>query len=93
MVSGSPTTTYSEPRCSKAVLAVLAPIESVSSPTTQRSMVSHNGIVGHQMHRVREFEYPWPAGAMLVDREGHQYTRHTIGFHAPDQADAGLLAR
>ncbi len=34
-----------------------------------------------------------PAGAMLVDREGHQYTRHTIGFHAPDQADAGLLAR
>ncbi|MDF3011560.1 MAG: smc, partial [Burkholderiales bacterium] len=34
-----------------------------------------------------------PAGALLVDREGHQYTRHTIGFHAPDQADAGLLAR
>ncbi len=34
-----------------------------------------------------------PPGAMLVDREGHQYTRHTIGFHAPDQADAGLLAR
>lgn len=38
----------------------------ILTPTTQRSMVSHNGIVGHQMHRVREFEYPWPAGAMLV---------------------------
>jgi chromosome segregation protein len=34
-----------------------------------------------------------PAGAVLVDREGHQYTRHTTGFHAPDQAEAGLLAR
>ncbi|MGQ0545777.1 MAG: chromosome segregation protein SMC, partial [Betaproteobacteria bacterium] len=34
-----------------------------------------------------------PGGAVLVDRAGHQYTRHAIGFHAPDQADAGLLAR
>jgi chromosome segregation protein len=32
-------------------------------------------------------------GAVLVDREGHQYTRHTVSFHAPDQVDAGLLAR
>src|SRR5256885_168569 len=30
---------------------------------------------------------------MLVDRDGHQFTRHTVSFHAPDQADAGLLAR
>ena len=34
-----------------------------------------------------------PAGAVLVSREGHQYTRHTVLFHAPDPADAGLLAR
>jgi len=34
-----------------------------------------------------------PPGAMLVDRNGHQFTRHTVSFHAPDQADAGLLAR
>ena len=34
-----------------------------------------------------------PAGAMLVNREGHQFTRHTVAFHAPDPADAGLLAR
>src|SRR5437667_308365 len=34
-----------------------------------------------------------PPGAMLVDRDGHQFTRHTVSFHAPDQADAGLLAR
>ena len=30
---------------------------------------------------------------VLVNREGHQFTRHTVSFHAPDAADAGLLAR
>jgi chromosome segregation protein len=34
-----------------------------------------------------------PVGAVLVNREGHQFTRHTVAFHAPDPADAGLLAR
>ena len=33
------------------------------------------------------------AGAVLVTREGHQFTRHTASFHAPDAADAGILAR
>jgi chromosome segregation protein len=34
-----------------------------------------------------------PAGAVLVNREGHQFTRHTVAFHAPEASDAGLLAR
>jgi chromosome segregation protein len=34
-----------------------------------------------------------PAGAVLVTRAGHQFTRHTVSFHAPDAADAGILAR
>jgi chromosome segregation protein len=34
-----------------------------------------------------------PLGAVLVNREGHQFTRHTVSFHAMDPADAGLLAR
>jgi len=34
-----------------------------------------------------------PAGAILVNRAGHQFTRSTVSFHAPDPADAGLLAR
>jgi chromosome segregation protein len=33
------------------------------------------------------------AGDLLVNREGHQFTRFTMSFHAPDAADAGLLAR
>lgn len=31
-----------------------------------RSMVSHNGIVGHQVSRIQEFTYPAPAGALVV---------------------------
>nr|ART35641.1 A109 [uncultured bacterium] len=34
-----------------------------------------------------------PAGMLLVNRDGHQFTRYTVSFHAPDPADAGLLAR
>ncbi|HKU46935.1 MAG TPA: chromosome segregation protein SMC [Burkholderiales bacterium] len=34
-----------------------------------------------------------PPGAVMVNREGHQFTRHTVTFHAPDPADAGILAR
>jgi chromosome segregation protein len=40
--------------------------------------------------RVRE---ALPAGTVLVNRDGHQFTRHTVTFHAPDPAEAGLLAR
>lgn len=31
-----------------------------------RSLVSHNGTVGHQMRKAQEFTYPWPSGALLV---------------------------
>ncbi|MGE0876863.1 MAG: chromosome segregation protein SMC [Burkholderiales bacterium] len=34
-----------------------------------------------------------PHGCVLVNRAGHQFTRHTVSFHAPDPLDAGLLAR
>ncbi|MBS0336039.1 MAG: chromosome segregation protein SMC [Proteobacteria bacterium] len=34
-----------------------------------------------------------PAGASLVNREGHRYSRHTVSYHAPDATDSGLLVR
>jgi chromosome segregation protein len=34
-----------------------------------------------------------PAGAMLVTREGHVFTRHAISFHAPDTELHGVLTR
>ncbi|HUP31183.1 MAG TPA: ATP-binding protein [Usitatibacter sp.] len=33
---------------------------------TRRAMVSHNGIVGHNMARSEEYRYPWPRGSLLV---------------------------
>ena len=31
-----------------------------------KTMVSHNGILGHSARRIQEFEYHWPASALLV---------------------------
>ncbi len=47
-------------------------------------------VEGTPDRRLRETLSP---GTVLVNREGHQFTRHTVNFHAPDPADAGLLAR
>jgi anti-sigma regulatory factor (Ser/Thr protein kinase) len=39
---------------------------SVVTPSTSRGMASHNGTVGHQLHRVQEFTFPWNAESLLV---------------------------
>jgi anti-sigma regulatory factor (Ser/Thr protein kinase) len=33
---------------------------------TSRSLVSHNGTLGHALYKAREFSYPFPKGATLV---------------------------
>ena len=33
---------------------------------TTRNMVSHNGILGHHIARVTEFQYPWSESAILI---------------------------
>jgi anti-sigma regulatory factor (Ser/Thr protein kinase) len=38
----------------------------VVSPGAVANMVSYDGIVGHMASHFREFEYAWPAGAVLV---------------------------
>jgi anti-sigma regulatory factor (Ser/Thr protein kinase) len=35
-------------------------------PTASKSLVSHNGIAGHEMRKIQEFTYDWPPGALLV---------------------------
>jgi len=32
-------------------------------------------------------------GTVLVNREGHQFGRYSVGFHGPDSGDAGILIR
>jgi anti-sigma regulatory factor (Ser/Thr protein kinase) len=38
----------------------------IKSPSGTRSLVSHNGIVGHTIQRIQEFAYELPSGALLV---------------------------
>ncbi|HET7231865.1 MAG TPA: SpoIIE family protein phosphatase [Longimicrobium sp.] len=51
----------------------------VLGPGTSQSMVSHNGIVGHEMRKVHEFEYPWARGALLVMHSDGLNTRWDLG--------------
>ncbi|WP_345815084.1 ATP-binding SpoIIE family protein phosphatase [Paraburkholderia sp. PREW-6R] len=39
---------------------------SVWSPVSHKHLVSHAGIVGHQMHKAQAFEVEWPADALLI---------------------------
>lgn len=38
----------------------------VLAGTESRSMVSHNGTVGHEMRKIQEFVYPWTEGALVI---------------------------
>ena len=39
---------------------------SVSSFTEHRNLVSHNGTVGHEVHKVQAFTYPWYTNGLLI---------------------------
>ena len=51
------------------------------------------GVVAVEGTPERKVREALPPGTVLVNRDGHQFTRHTVSFHAPDPAEAGLLAR
>jgi serine phosphatase RsbU (regulator of sigma subunit) len=40
-----------------------------------RSMVSHNGILGHQVRKIESFDYPFPRGALCVAHSDGLATR------------------
>jgi hypothetical protein len=46
-----------------------------------RSMVSHNGILGHQVRKLQEFQYPFPHGAMLLAHSDGIETRWDLGSY------------
>ena len=63
-----------------------------------RALVSHNGIVGHQVSRIQGFEYPWLAGSTLIMHSdgitGHWKTEAWPGVMRRDPAiAAGLIYR
>jgi hypothetical protein len=38
----------------------------LESGEVRRQLVSHNGTLGHMMRRVQQFDFPMPAGALLI---------------------------
>jgi len=38
----------------------------ILTPTSLHQMVSHHGIAGHTLTKVREFTYPWPEDSLIV---------------------------
>ena len=45
----------------------------------RRAMVSHNGIVGHNMTRSQEYRYAWPRGSLLVAHSDGLETQWDLG--------------
>jgi hypothetical protein len=39
---------------------------SIRANGATRSMVSHNGILGHQVRKLQDFSYPFPRGALCI---------------------------
>jgi anti-sigma regulatory factor (Ser/Thr protein kinase) len=39
---------------------------SIVTPVETRSMVSHNGTVGHEVRKIQQFSYPWPTAALII---------------------------
>ncbi len=70
----------------------------IYTPSQSQSMVSHNGIVGHQVRKVQEFVYAWPPQALLVlhsDGLSHkwQLERYAGLTVRPPSLIAGVLYR
>ncbi len=59
------------------------------------------GVMQDWLHRVYAVEavpgsgdrQALPPGVILVSRQGHQFSRSAVSFHAPDPGDTGILAR
>jgi anti-sigma regulatory factor (Ser/Thr protein kinase) len=47
----------------------------------RKAMVSHNGIVGHNVQRSEEYRYKWPAGALLIAHSDGIETQWDVGAY------------
>lgn len=52
---------------------------SIVSPRESKSLVSYNGIAGHEARKIQEFAYDWPVGALLVVHSDGLSGRWDIG--------------
>jgi anti-sigma regulatory factor (Ser/Thr protein kinase) len=70
----------------------------IVTPTTSRGLVSHHGIVGHQLSKIQEFTFPWSSQSVLVMHSDGLKTnwnlKHYPGiWHKHPALIAGVLYR
>lgn len=53
----------------------------MAADAPRKMMVSHNGIVGHNVHRSQEYRYPWTSGALLIAHSDGVETRWDVGSY------------
>ena len=83
-----------------------SPAELPGAEPLQRHVICRDarfaGVLAEWLHQVfvvpdaaagLALRHQLPRGAMLVTREGHVYTRHSVSFHAPDSELHGVLSR
>jgi anti-sigma regulatory factor (Ser/Thr protein kinase) len=63
----------------------------VHDGTVRRALVSHNGIVGHNMRKVQEFTVPFPPGALCVLTSDGIQTQWDLGDYPGLHARAPAL--
>jgi len=54
----------------------------VRSDGRTRNLVSHNGILGHQVRKTQEFAFPFPRGSLLVMHSDGIGTHWDLGNYA-----------
>ena len=61
--------------------------------TQSRSLISHNGIVGHHMHRIQEFKVNWPqSGVLIMHSDGLQQRWDLAKYPGLAMRKASLIA-
>jgi hypothetical protein len=59
----------------------------------RQPMVSHNGIVGHNVHKSQEYPYAWPAGGLLVAHSDGLESNWDLGrFPGVDERHPSIVA-
>ena len=59
----------------------------------RRAMISHNGIVGHNVHKSEEYRYAWPRGALFVAHSDGLETQWSLGrFPGLPDCHASVIA-
>jgi anti-sigma regulatory factor (Ser/Thr protein kinase) len=71
---------------------------SIVGPAGSRGMASHNGTVGHHLHRIQEFTFPWSADSVLIMysdglKSGPDITRYPGVWDKHPGLVAGMLYR